>query len=606
MPPAAAAAAAAAATRHAVRHRRLRVAQATAAAATARTSHTSSPTRARLVQSHTPSPELPPPLPPPPPRGPSHEEDHAASSSLLGEFWTDLVNVRTPNQTARDADDDNDLDRQFLRSWPADPTDPNTVSVAEEADYDDLAELFVAQRGAVVQGETHIGVDAASSDGLPAPSSDPQGPTRIRHDHAEQGRATTVGTTTASTATRRKALTHRPPLQIRTHKPSTTASRHPHHHHHHRSHLDIIPPALLRDAAAGSELPSPLGIGTSSRAPVREAAARITPYRPFPLVSVPPSTATATLTSTSPGSSSARAHCPPAEPQPHHFALASRTDWRLSSPARFKLRSLKRGRPLPLHSAKETCTFSAGRNRLVGIGPPAALVARPSASVTSGRGGEGWGWKTRVPQEGERGEWTDADKYIERFHRLLDLSRVADEKLYLASLSRAGTPLERQGKGLTVPRASGTWLTSAAGSGGGDGGGRREGGGTTDNEVKEQQQEADADAVSGGKIAPRKKREGGGGKAVAEFRTEGGYEVTEEEGFKFESGMVLRITESDPLPPSVRLGGGNDSGPQPPRQPDSTGAKWHVQGTLLDVRKDRLVVAFDQVDWWPLDADESY
>lgn len=76
------------------------------------------------------------------------------------------------------------------------------------------------------------------------------------------------------------------------------------------------------------------------------------------------------------------------------------------------------------------------------------------------------------------------------------------------------------------------------------------------------------------------------------------------------SGMVLRITES--AADSSREG--SDSGPQPPPQSSPQSArvgaaadKWYVQGTLLEVRRDKLVVAFDEVDWWPLDdPGESY
>ena len=71
------------------------------------------------------------------------------------------------------------------------------------------------------------------------------------------------------------------------------------------------------------------------------------------------------------------------------------------------------------------------------------------------------------------------------------------------------------------------------------------------------------------------------------------------------SGMVLRITESAEGSSSS---GGDYSGPRPPPSSSSeTTGKWYVQGTLLEVRRDKLVVAFDEVDWWPLDdPGESY
>ncbi|GAA5991284.1 hypothetical protein JCM10908_003238 [Rhodotorula pacifica] len=187
---------------------------------------------------------------------------------------------------------------------------------------------------------------------------------------------------------------------------------------------------------------------------------------------------------------------------------------------------------------------------------------------------------------------TDAD--VERFQRLLDLSKSSDEKLYLSSLERAGTPLERQGKGLTVTRASGSWLTSTASSSTGS---RAD----TTGRAKGKDGEGDKKVARGGG--------GAGGTVVAEFRTEGGYEVTEEEGFKFESGMVLRITESDPSSefdesPTANATATTSSSRRSSQAPPDE--KWHVQGTLLEVRKDRLIIAFEEGDWWPLEADENY
>ena len=119
-----------------------------------------------------------------------------------------------------------------------------------------------------------------------------------------------------------------------------------------------------------------------------------------------------------------------------------------------------------------------------------------------------------------------------RFQRLLDLSQTSDEENYLASLARAGSPLERQGKGLTVTRASGTWLTpSSSGGGGGGAAGanmaqQRNGEMITTAEKKRTNSSSSSKNGGGGG--------GGGAKTIAEFRTEGGYGVTEEEGFKFE------------------------------------------------------------------------
>lgn len=131
---------------------------------------------------------------------------------------------------------------------------------------------------------------------------------------------------------------------------------------------------------------------------------------------------------------------------------------------------------------------------------------------------------------------------LARFQRLLDLSKTSDEQHYLASLARAGTPLERQGKGLTVTRASGTWLTSPSSGGGGGGGGHGSAAAGTVTAQRgngEMMTMAEKKRTGRSSSTPSSKNAGGGGaggggKAIAEFRTEGGYEVTEEEGFKFE------------------------------------------------------------------------
>lgn len=65
------------------------------------------------------------------------------------------------------------------------------------------------------------------------------------------------------------------------------------------------------------------------------------------------------------------------------------------------------------------------------------------------------------------------------------------------------------------------------------------------------------------------------------------------------SGTVLRISEAE----SAVLE--EDSGPRPPAAA-ALETKWHVQGTLLEVRRDKLIVAFDELDVWPLGEDEAY
>lgn len=164
--------------------------------------------------------------------------------------------------------------------------------------------------------------------------------------------------------------------------------------------------------------------------------------------------------------------------QPHQNLLLSRNDWRLSSPRR-RRRSASEAvptEPPSLYShAKNTLQ---GHNKLLGVG----VEPVRSGQWTGGlRGEEPWGWKVKVPS-GERGEWVAADVHRKRFvtpdlvhvktsltasslyrlDRLLDLTQEADEKSYLETLARSGTPYERERQGRTVCRALGQWLTDAA------------------------------------------------------------------------------------------------------------------------------------------------
>lgn len=99
----------------------------------------------------------------------------------------------------------------------------------------------------------------------------------------------------------------------------------------------------------------------------------------------------------------------PAEPlpQPHHYPLHSRHDWRLSSP----LRRYVDATPPSLHSAKDTNTLSQGHNRLVGVGIEAANVHNEKEEKFRWR--ERWGFKRPASSE-FRGDWPDAELYRER------------------------------------------------------------------------------------------------------------------------------------------------------------------------------------------------
>ncbi|GAA6053563.1 hypothetical protein JCM3770_005196 [Rhodotorula araucariae] len=320
--------------------------------------------------------------------------------------------------------------------------------------------------------------------------------------------------------------------------------------------------ALVAPAVAPS-VASPSPSAPAPRAPTPRRRAR--PLRLEPVPHVDPAVIAPYLP---PPSFSTTSVAPAAQP------LVSRHDWRLSSP----LRRYVRKSPPPLFSRAETDTRTIGHNKLVGVGVDAARIGKPALV----RGEEQWGWKVRVP-EAERGTWSDADAYRTRLDRLLSLSQKADETLYLASLARQGPPAERELKGTTLCRALGAWLTNA---------GRADEMARLDPAEREKRrQAATAPGVAGA----------GQARAVACFVAEDGRVLTEEMGWKFAAGTNLRITRAAPHEPAAY-----QAGPQPPpAAAAANGDKWFVQGTLLEVREEQLVVAFDEVDMWPL-GDEAY
>ncbi|GAA5985540.1 hypothetical protein JCM11641_007986 [Rhodosporidiobolus odoratus] len=261
--------------------------------------------------------------------------------------------------------------------------------------------------------------------------------------------------------------------------------------------------------------------------------------------------------------------------EPHFTPLLSRQDWRLSSP----LRRFVRTTPPPLFSMEETATMPLGHGQLVGVGTEAARIARKGVTRTE----EQWGWKTKVPEK-EKGRWEAGARYKERMLRLLTYSRIADEKAYQSSLLRSGTPQEREARGLTVCRAQGTWLGDAA-------------------KVDELVTMAPEERV--------KRREAGSAapaRAICEWRKEDGLEIGEEQGYRFVEGSIIRFsraTASSPHP----LNPVDSTGPQPPVNGgalvEEQRERWFVQGTLLEHREGRLIVAFDEDAMWQL-GDEAY
>ncbi|GAA5867609.1 hypothetical protein JCM1840_002569 [Sporobolomyces johnsonii] len=257
-------------------------------------------------------------------------------------------------------------------------------------------------------------------------------------------------------------------------------------------------------------------------------------------------------------------------PQPHELPLLSRSDWRLSSPLRRRVRST----PPPLWSRTETDTRSQGHNRLVGVGVEAARLGR---SMQALEGEEYWGWKLKV-KGAEKGKWKAADSYRKRLERLLALSREADEKSYRNTLARIGTPREREYKRRTLCRAIGEWLTDASDA----------------EEIQE------AKNKRGGAAAPRELFQKGQQRVRASFRAEDSRSLTVEDGWKFSApNTIVRITRAAP---DVEV---DSTGPHPPPNA-ATDDKWYVQGHVLEARDNQLIVLFEKRDMWPIKEDDVY
>lgn len=326
---------------------------------------------------------------------------------VLGDFWTDLeahlpvLAARSDLDPAPVSTPPSSLDEDFLRSAASVDADPSVAAsgdsgfslfaaAAEEADSSlfDFAPLDPrlgsnAARSQVLEAETgragpEAPVRSAATATSPGPEAEPLSePTSAAPSQLE------------STADTQQPGTRLPEPQRRQRQRRRTVGAEPVRH----LGLELLPPALVRpsDAVIDPTLAATVASPAWERVPVSEAAHELAPFRPHPL---PPAESEAESQSD-----------PHPLPQPHHLPLLSRTDWRLSSPARLKLH---RSHPLPLWSLRETSTRTGGQNRLVGVGPSPARVGRFR------KGEEAWGWKGKVP-EGEKGTWKDADAYIERY-----------------------------------------------------------------------------------------------------------------------------------------------------------------------------------------------
>lgn len=165
----------------------------------------------------------------------------------------------------------------------------------------------------------------------------------------------------------------------------------------------------LNAAEAQEEVPA-----SSPKVATKPTRARIAKVSK-PAVTPPVSKLTAKTQSTS----IIRPYVPPAEApshEPHAEPLRSRYDWRLSSPVRPRYRNAAQSSSPPsLHAPRSPSSLAKqGHNALVGIGVDPARTDWWSASM---RAEESWGWKVRLPAQGQGQkdeEWMAADVWRER------------------------------------------------------------------------------------------------------------------------------------------------------------------------------------------------
>ncbi|BGO88406.1 hypothetical protein JCM10020v2_000021 [Rhodotorula toruloides] len=259
-------------------------------------------------------------------------------------------------------------------------------------------------------------------------------------------------------------------------------------------------------------------------------------------------------------------------PQPHHYPLHSRYDWRLSSPVRQFVDST----PPSLYSVKDTSTFAQGHNRLVGVGIEAANIDKEKDDRFKWR--ERWGFKSHAPKE-FRCEWAEAEVYRKRFERLIALSKECEELHYLDKLERLGTPLQRERKGVTIARALGCWTSNQ-------------------DEVNQAMSLTADERMRLRRQAASFGGSGNSARMVAEFGFEDGSPISDWHKNVFTPGQPVRISAAS----DEEL---DAEGPRPPPAAARV-AKWHVQGSLLEIRDNKLVLIFEEFDVWPMDLHDAY
>ncbi|KAK4052245.1 hypothetical protein OIO90_004467 [Microbotryomycetes sp. JL221] len=255
--------------------------------------------------------------------------------------------------------------------------------------------------------------------------------------------------------------------------------------------------------------------------------------------------------------------------QPHDRLVLSRHDWRLSSPLVRHSRTLSDSPPSLYERVDLTCQ---GHNKLVGVGVDPARVGSWSPRL---RAEEQWGWKIKVPNS-EKADWPAANVHRKKLDRLLKLSAEAEEKFYLEQLAKQGPPWQRELQGKTVCQAKGQWLTDSS-------------------KAIEMMSLSVEDKR---KLIDKANQGSGGGKAIAAWSQIDGRHLTEENGYQFVPGTVLRFTPLSSDKNRVR------GGPELPTS--AVNQVTFKQGDLLDIKDGQLIVAFEEIDMWILNDEDEY
>ncbi|BGP21149.1 DNA helicase [Rhodotorula toruloides] len=440
---------------------------------------------------------------------------------------------------------------RWERNPPPPPVPPRPTHAASSPDLDDfLVKLAVSSASAA----PHEAAEAALMDEVFA------APQRKKRSWDEEP-------VKADVALDPEVLVWHQEQEVQTHRQSSRRKTKSRRNEISLEALEGLAPDVEPEFVDGRPLPRPL--------PDLPRALRRSPPRPRNSFHLAPSPNLDTATQIRPylaPSPAREGHPAHPVPQPHHYPLHSRRDWRLSSP----VRRFVDFTPPSLYSVKDTSTFLQGHNRLIGVGMEAANMHNEREVKFKWR--ERWAFRSSTLNE-FKGEWPAAEVYRTRYERLIALSKESEELHYLEKLARVGTPLERERKGVTIARALGCWISNPV------------------------------DVQAAMLLTPddraklRRQASGLGGSSglarmVAEFGFEDGSPISQWHKSVFTPGQPVRISAAAVEEP-VR------DGPQPPPVAARV-AQWHVQGSLLEIRDNKLVVIFEEFDVWPMDLHEAY